>query len=262
MHFKYAGIMNIVFVTLMYGFGMPILFPVAVAGLVISYISEKALLYYSYRQPPSYDQRLSNSVMRLMMGAPIFMLFFGYWMLSSKQLVSNKYLQGRAYGDDAFVSQHVMGDIFSSSGWVENPAWPVLLMAFLALLISSFHKLLNKLFDRLFPFWEIGDCDPNEEIGDYWKCLDGHDLGWSYWEEKQFRTLFDVYDKKFQMLDEHSWEQLSKEYERRKEIEAKNEEGSQNESIEPVSTIQGCHSYDVLANPNYFDDFCYIPVFQ
>lgn len=55
MHFKYSGILNIVFVTTMYGFGLPALYPAAVAGLVILYLSEKALLYYSYRQPPAYD---------------------------------------------------------------------------------------------------------------------------------------------------------------------------------------------------------------
>lgn len=33
-------------------------------------------------------------------------------------------------------------------------------------------------------------------------------------------------------------------------------------SLDPKSTVQGCHSYDILANPNYFDDFIYIPVYQ
>lgn len=84
MHFKYSGIMNICFVTLMYGFGMPILYPIAVYALVVLYLSEKALLYYSYRQPPSYDQRLSNTVIRMMMSGPVLMLSFGYWMVSSK----------------------------------------------------------------------------------------------------------------------------------------------------------------------------------
>lgn len=33
-------------------------------------------------------------------------------------------------------------------------------------------------------------------------------------------------------------------------------------SLDPKATIQGTHSYDILANPNYFDDFIYIPVYQ
>jgi len=83
MHFKYAAILNICYVTLLYGVGMPILYPVAVFALIVLYLSEKACLYYSYRIPPTYDEQLSNSVIRMTMGAPVGMLFFGYWMLSS-----------------------------------------------------------------------------------------------------------------------------------------------------------------------------------
>ena len=84
MHYKYSAILNIVFVTLMYGIGIPILFPIAVVALVILYVSEKYMLYYSYRQPPVYDIRLSDYVMGTMQLAPIFMMVFGYWMLSSR----------------------------------------------------------------------------------------------------------------------------------------------------------------------------------
>ena len=62
MHFKYSTIMNITFTTLMFGFGMPILFPIAILGMAILYVTEKGLLYYSYRQPPNYNSILSNSV--------------------------------------------------------------------------------------------------------------------------------------------------------------------------------------------------------
>ena len=48
MHFKYASVMNTVFITLMYGVALPILYPIAVISLVILYISEKFMLYYAY----------------------------------------------------------------------------------------------------------------------------------------------------------------------------------------------------------------------
>lgn len=54
-HFKYSSILNIVFVTFMYGFGLPILFPIACVTFLITYVIEKSSLYYSYRQPPAYD---------------------------------------------------------------------------------------------------------------------------------------------------------------------------------------------------------------
>lgn len=41
-HFKYAAILNITFVTMIYGFGIPILFPVAAISFAIIYIMETA----------------------------------------------------------------------------------------------------------------------------------------------------------------------------------------------------------------------------
>ena len=59
MHYKYSALLNIVFVTFMYGLGMPILFPIAILSFVILYLQEKLMLYYGYRVPPMYDERLS-----------------------------------------------------------------------------------------------------------------------------------------------------------------------------------------------------------
>jgi hypothetical protein len=44
---------------MMYGVGLPILFPIAVFALLGLYLLEKVLLYYSYRMPPTYDEKLN-----------------------------------------------------------------------------------------------------------------------------------------------------------------------------------------------------------
>ena len=75
MHFKYASIENTVFVTFMYGFGMPILFPIAALNFLILYLTERSMLFYAYRLPPMYDHRLSESVLNKLNFAPYFLLF-------------------------------------------------------------------------------------------------------------------------------------------------------------------------------------------
>ena len=92
MHFKYASIENTVFVTFMYGFGMPILFPIAALNFLILYLTERSMLFYAYRLPPMYDHRLSESVLNKLNFAPCMLLFFGYWMVSNQQLISNDHL--------------------------------------------------------------------------------------------------------------------------------------------------------------------------
>ena len=59
MHFKYSTLLNVIFVTFMYGLGMPILFPIAFLSCFVLYFVEKTMLYYGYRVPPMYDERLS-----------------------------------------------------------------------------------------------------------------------------------------------------------------------------------------------------------
>lgn len=83
MHFKYSAIENICFVTFMYGFGMPTLFPIAALSFIILYLTERSMLFYAYQLPPMYDHRLSESVLNKLAFAPVMFLFFGYWMVSS-----------------------------------------------------------------------------------------------------------------------------------------------------------------------------------
>jgi len=48
MHYKYSAIMNIVFITMMFGAGMPILFPIAAMSLSVMFCLEKFMLYYIF----------------------------------------------------------------------------------------------------------------------------------------------------------------------------------------------------------------------
>lgn len=69
---------------MMYGVGLPVLFPIAALSILVLYILEKSLINYSYRLPPTYDERLNNNVLSILSYAPLFGLIFGYWMFSSK----------------------------------------------------------------------------------------------------------------------------------------------------------------------------------
>lgn len=113
MHYKYSTVMNICFVTMMFGFGLPILFPIATLSFAVLYFLEKTLLIYVYRMPPMYDERLSQSVLDKLRWAPVFFLAFGYWMASSEQLISNNHLKPVATSGGTRLTGHIMTDIFT-----------------------------------------------------------------------------------------------------------------------------------------------------
>jgi len=48
-HFKYSGILNVTFVTMMYGIGQPVLFPIALVSYFILYSIERVLIAYFYQ---------------------------------------------------------------------------------------------------------------------------------------------------------------------------------------------------------------------
>jgi hypothetical protein len=54
-HFKYSGMMNVCFVTMMYGIGLPILFPIAAFTYFVMYSLERLLVAYFYQLPPTFD---------------------------------------------------------------------------------------------------------------------------------------------------------------------------------------------------------------
>lgn len=45
-HFKYSGILNVAFVTMMYGMGVPMLFPIAAFTYFVLYSLERLLVAY------------------------------------------------------------------------------------------------------------------------------------------------------------------------------------------------------------------------
>lgn len=83
-HFKYSDALNVVYVAMTYGLGIPILFPIAAVTLLNQRICEKITVAFNVRQPPAMDDTLSKKALALIKWAPLFLLFNGYWMLSNQ----------------------------------------------------------------------------------------------------------------------------------------------------------------------------------
>lgn len=89
MNYKYALILNTVFVTFMFGVAIPLLFPIACFTFFNLYCCEKFLLTYYHPRPPVYDDKLNNLTLTATKWAPFFMFFFGYWFLGQPQIFYN-----------------------------------------------------------------------------------------------------------------------------------------------------------------------------
>ena len=58
-HYKYSFILNVTWVTFLYGPGMPYLFPMAWIAMFTLYTVERLMIAYSYQKPPMYDSTIN-----------------------------------------------------------------------------------------------------------------------------------------------------------------------------------------------------------
>lgn len=72
--------------TMMFGLGMPILFPIAAFNYLVFWATERYQVAYTYQMPPLMDDTLTKNTMRLLSYSPILFLLNGLWMISNKQI--------------------------------------------------------------------------------------------------------------------------------------------------------------------------------
>jgi len=123
MHVKDSGLLLVVFVSCLYGVGMPMLFPVAAFNFWNQYVCERLMACYQVKLPPALDDALTNNLISMMKWAPLMMLFNGYWMLSNVQIFDNNW----SYIANSDTKTHMKSDHFIT--FHVNWATPMLLMA-------------------------------------------------------------------------------------------------------------------------------------
>ena len=186
-HYKYSSILNITFVTLMYGIGLPVLFPVAAIAILVLFIVERCMIYYSYRQPPLYDEKLSNSTLNILCYAPLLMLAFGFWMISNHQLMDND-LSPISFSSDNMNTGHRWTSAFLGEGY-KGPHMPLLIMFWALLLVVIFRGTIYNCLYYITPkFLRLRELELDEDIENYYRCLDDHDRNWSVKEEEYARN--------------------------------------------------------------------------
>ena len=71
---------------MMYGLGMPILFPIAAVNFFNQYVVERALIAYEMKVPPALDDKLIKNFVKMLKYAPLLFLMNGYWMVSNPSM--------------------------------------------------------------------------------------------------------------------------------------------------------------------------------
>lgn len=162
-HFKYSGLLNIVFITMMYGVGMPILFPIAAFNFFNQWIAERYTVAYYMKLPPALDDKLTLNCLERLKFAPILMIFNGYWMLSNTQIFEGKW-QFIEKAQDTMNSMHRFSfDV--------NWATPIVFMCAAAITVYVVQKIFADHLQALGFAMTSKDIEVDEDLPNFFKTV-------------------------------------------------------------------------------------------
>lgn len=90
MDLKYASMLTVVYVTMLYGSGIPILYVVAAAFFFTSYWVDKFLLFHYFRRPLMMDKFLAVNTLKWFKYALVFHIIGGMLMFSNSAILPIK----------------------------------------------------------------------------------------------------------------------------------------------------------------------------
>ena len=109
-HFRYSDALKTTYITMMYGLGIPLLFPLAALSFVITLIGERIQCAYIVKLPPAMGDTLTSTTIGALNFSPILLLFNGYWMLSNRQIFENKWAYIQVDGEP-MKSLHILTEL-------------------------------------------------------------------------------------------------------------------------------------------------------
>ena len=101
MEYRYANMMTVTFVVMMYGSGMPILYIVAVLQYLVAYWVDKTIFFKCYQKPDTTDMTMIRGTIDMFFFAVVLHLIGGVLMYSNSSIlpVDTQELTTKYYDD-------------------------------------------------------------------------------------------------------------------------------------------------------------------
>ena len=89
LEYRYPTLLNVVFVSMLYSAGMPVLYPIGAVTFTIMYFTDKVALLRLYNRPPKYKASLARLASGAIPVAVVLHLAFAVWMHGGTLLASH-----------------------------------------------------------------------------------------------------------------------------------------------------------------------------
>ena len=121
LEYRYPTLLNVIFVTLTYSSGMPILYPIAACTFSIMYMTDKIALLRLYNRPPMYKASLAKLTLNILPIAIVLHLCIAVWMYGASSFASHPV----TYGNTTYTMSTVSTDMLLNEGMNGNTTIPM-----------------------------------------------------------------------------------------------------------------------------------------
>ena len=164
LHFKHALLLNIAFITMLYGMSMPLLFPIGAFNYFNQWVCERIIVAYQMRLPPALDDKLTINCVNMLKFAPLMLLVNCYWMITNRQMFENKW-EWIQKTTERMKSEHLAE--FNVTSWAN----PVLYMIFVGVVLQIMMKILVNYLQKLGWAMQSKEINVDEDLPNFFKCV-------------------------------------------------------------------------------------------
>lgn len=185
-HYRYSTILLNIFMAYLYGTAMPYLYFCAFLAFLILYINERLLVCYYYREPPTFDEKMTMMTLEFTKYVPLMMLPFTFWQLGNRQIFDTVVYEIE-YKQDVMLSGHSIEQAMSQS-WPLHPSWNT------APIIMFYILFLTRLYAIIWPTSEEESEEDQlvEGLEEYYEALKQKDKTKIQGQEDFYRYNYSV----------------------------------------------------------------------
>jgi hypothetical protein len=143
---KTASLNALLFLSVCLGLSFPMLYPIALFGIVIQYIVERYTLAVFYRLPPKFSLDMTSWNNHVLMVAPLYGLGVAFWLLGNRQMFENQEVGLSDRLGETYESHHTLGQVLSEAfGLKLSSQESIVLLAYTILSILYFSMTIFQL---------------------------------------------------------------------------------------------------------------------
>ena len=119
-----------VFTAFFWGSIVPIMFLWCTLGLIIMYVVERLMIYYSYKRPPILDSSMTEAAIDILFFAPVPLCLVGSWAFSNRAIYFNEVVE--VDPDMVYpLSNHAFSSLFTSL----DPGTPLIIFTLIFIIV-------------------------------------------------------------------------------------------------------------------------------